>query len=189
MPAKKILIAILAILVTSLACRSAAYHQNQQKTAEPPSDVYLSLRNIWFTSTGEEVGVKPDTESTVPFAVVMDMGFDQGAATIVSSIAGDGSMYTSSGGGMLGGIDHEPVCNASIQFVQVAADYAEKGKLVIEYPLPAADNVIFYFITPSGVYATEEMNADQLAKKKHEFYPLFLAGNDVITQLRLLSGK
>jgi hypothetical protein len=147
------------------------------------------LRNIWFTSTGEEVGVKPDPESRVPFAVVMDMGFDKGTATIVSSIAGDGSMYISTGGGILGGIDHEPIRNASIKFVQVAADYAEKSKLVTEYPLPTPDNVIFYFITPSGVYATDEMNADQLAKKKHELYPLFLAGNDVITQLRLLSDK
>jgi hypothetical protein len=57
--------------------------------------VYLSLRNISFTSTWEEVGIKPDLGSTVPFAVVLDMGFDKGTATIVSSIAGDGNMYTS----------------------------------------------------------------------------------------------
>jgi hypothetical protein len=42
--------------------------------------VYLSLRNISFTSTWEEVGIKPDLESTVPFAVVLDMGFDKGTA-------------------------------------------------------------------------------------------------------------
>jgi hypothetical protein len=44
------------------------------------------LRNISFTSTWEEVGIKPDLGSTVPFAVVLDMGFDKGTATIVSSI-------------------------------------------------------------------------------------------------------
>jgi hypothetical protein len=69
MPAKKTLTAALAILFTSLACRSAPYQQDQQKTAVLPSDGYLGLRSSWFRSAGDEVGVKPDPESKVPLAV------------------------------------------------------------------------------------------------------------------------
>jgi hypothetical protein len=119
----------------------------------------------------------------------MDLGMDGGTATIVSSILGDGSMYTSTGGGVIGGIGHENVRTASIHFVTVSADFVEKMTLTTEFPLPSNGNVKFYLITPNGVYTTDEMNADMLARGDQEFSPLFLAGDDVITQIRITTGN
>ena len=186
MPTKKLITATIVILLATFACTSLV---PSKKTAEPPAEVYLGLRNIWFTTTPEQVGSKAEPGSKVPYAVVMDIGLGNGSATIVSSIAGDGSMYTSTGGGIIGGINHETVRKASIKFVQVAKDYVEKAKLVSSYPLPSGDNVIFYLITPSGVYATAEANPDTLAKGDQELSSLFVAGNDVITELRLIKTK
>ncbi len=186
MPIKKILNAILLIFLTTLACRGGL---PREKESSPPSEVYLGLRDIWFTSTPEETGISVEPNSTSPYAVIMDIGFEEGTATIVSSIAGDGSMYTSGGGGIIGGIDHKKVRNASINFVETAEDFVDQMELVTEFPLPGAENVKFYVITPNGVFATEEINADILASGDHEFSPLFLAGNDVITELRLISGN
>jgi hypothetical protein len=186
MSKKKILISMLLILLATLACRSAL---PQEENTSPASEVYLSLRDIWFTSTPEETGVTVEPNSNIPYAIVMDIGFEGGTATIVSSIAGDGSMYTSGGGGILGGIDHEKVRNASINFVKTAKGFVGNMQLVKEYPLPGADNVIFYVITPNGVFSTIETNADILASGDHELSPLFRAGNDVITELRLTSGE
>lgn len=186
MPTKKLITATIVILLATLACSSLA---PSQKASKPPTEVYLGLRNIWFTTTPEQVGSKAEAGSKVPYAVVMDIGLGNGSVTIVSSIDGDGSMYTSTGGGIIGGINHETVRKASIKFVQVAKDYVGKAKLVTTYPLPSGDNVIFYLITPSGVYATEEADPNTLAKGGQELSPLFLAGNDVITELRLIKTK
>jgi hypothetical protein len=185
MPTKKIIVATLVILLSMLACQAVVPPGNDP---QPPTDVYLGLRNIWFTSGPEQAGVTPEPDSKIPYAIVMDIGFDEGTATIVSSIAGDGSMYISNGGGIIGGIEHENVRKASIKFVKAAGDIVDKMKLVTEFPLPAADNVKFYVITPSGVYSTDEFNADLLASGDYELSSLFLAGNDVITELRITNG-
>lgn len=186
MPTKKSFIAILLIVLATLACRG---NLTQKQEAAPPSEVYLGLRDFWFNSTPEETGISVEPNSTTPYAVVMDLGFEEGTATIVSSIVGDGSMYTSGGGGILGGIDHETVRTASIKFVETAADFVDDMEMVTEYPLPGTDNVRFYLITPNGVFTAEETNADLLASGDHELSPLFRAGNDVITELRLISGE
>ena len=186
MSKNKALIAILLLFLTTLACQGVL---PQETEASPPSDVYLGLRDIWFTTSPEESGFSVEPNSNTPYAVVMDIGFGEGTATIVSSIEGDGSMYTSGGGGILGGIDHEQVRTASIKFVRIAENFVDKMEPVTEYPLPGAENVKFYLITPSGIFTTEEINADLLASGNHELSPLFLAGNDVITQLREISGE
>jgi hypothetical protein len=182
---KNTILICLFIFFSALACQSIL----PNKPAEPPADVYLGLRNIWFTTKPDELGVEYEPGSTVPYAIVMDIGFDGDTATIVSSIFGDGSMYTSTGGGILGGIDHENVRNASIRFVELSADFVDNMTLTTEFPLPTGDNVKFYLITPNGVYTTDEVDSDTLAGKGHELSPLFYAGNDVITELRKVSGN
>lgn len=186
MPTKKPFIAILLIVLATFACRG---NLPQKQEAAPPSEVYLGLRDIWFNATPEETGISVEPNSTTPYAVVMDLGFEEGTATIVSSIAGDGSMYTSGGGGILGGVDHATVRTASKKFVETAVDFVDDMEMVTEYPLPGPDNVKFYLITPNGVFSAEETNADLLASGDHKLSPLFLVGNDVITELRLISGE
>jgi hypothetical protein len=181
---KKVIFAILLILLPILACQGTSV---ASENTQPPEEVYLGLRNIWFTTKPEDLDITFEPESKVPYAIVMDIGIDGNTATIVSSIIGDGSMYTSTGGGVIGGIEHENVRKASIDFVTVAGGLIEKTKLTTEFPLPSGNNIKFYLITPSGVYTTEEVDADLLASGSHELSPLFFAGNDVITELRAIS--
>jgi len=106
---KKIIFANLLILLSILACQSILA---PSKDSPSPMEVYLGLRNIWFTTKPEDLGITFESESKVPYAIVMDMGINGDTATIVSSITGDESMYTSTGGGIIGGIDHENVRKA-----------------------------------------------------------------------------
>jgi len=76
-----------------------------------------------------------------------------------------------------------------MHFVEVSVGFVDKMKLTTEFPLPLADNIKFYVITPSGVYTTDEVNADLLASGNHELSQLFLSGNDVIIELRITSGQ
>ena len=183
---KKVIFANLLVILSILACQNTLV---ASKDSPPPEEVYLGLRNIWFTTKAEELGITFEPESKVPYAILMDMGIDGGTVTIVSSIIGDGSMYTSTGGGVIGGIDHENVRKASIDFVKISGAFIDKMNLTTEFPLPSGNNIKFYVITPGGIYTTEEADADVLASGNHELSPLFLAGNDVITELRITTGQ
>jgi len=185
MATKKIRLASLFLLLSILACRLPVSKEESQALKEN----YFQLRNIWFTTKPEDLAITADKNSKEPYAIIMDMGISQATVTIASSIVGDGSMYTSTGGGVIGGIDHENVRQASIHFVEFAADFVDRMVLVTEFPLPADGNIKFYLITPSGVYTTEEVNADVLTSGNHELSPLYLAGDDVITQLRIITEQ
>lgn len=183
MSATKLWLASLCMLLSILACQLPVSKEESQALRKN----YLQLRGIWFTTKPEDLGIVALPGSKEPYAIVMDMGMDQETATFASSIAGDGSMYTSTGGGVIGGIGHENVRAVSIHFVEVAAGFVDRMVLVTDFPLPTDGNVKFYVITPSGVYTTDEVSADTLSSGNHELSPLFLAGNDVITQIRIMS--
>jgi len=180
---KNVLFTVLFILLSALAC------QLPMSKSQALKENYLQLRNIWFTTRPEDLGIVALPGSTQPFAIIMDMGIDRETVTIASSFAGDGSMYTSTGGAVIGGIDHENVRKASVHFVEMAAEFVDKMTLVTEYPLPAEGHVKFYVITPNGVYTAKEARADALISGSHTLSPLFIAGNDVITQIRITSGQ
>jgi hypothetical protein len=154
-------------------------------------DRYLEWRELWFSIKPDEIGLDLDPSSTIPYAVVMDIGLDDGeAASIGSSIVGDGSFLTNTGGGILGsGQQYESVRNTSIQFVEMSANFVGKMELVTEYPLPAADNIKFYVITPGGIYSAPESDWDTLGSGNHELSPLFFMGDNVITAIREASGQ
>ncbi len=55
-------------------------------------------------------------------------------------------------------------------------------------PLPSIGRVIFYILTFSGAY-TADADENELGEGKHHLSPLFYAGQDVITQIRLNTPK
>ncbi len=95
-------------------------------------------KKTWFTTKSEDLGVAFQPESNVPYAVVMDIGLGTGTVTIFSSNLGDGSMYTSSGVGILGGIprgiEDENARKASINFVMIAGRFIDKMEFAAEFP-------------------------------------------------------
>ena len=194
---KKIVTAISVLIFAVLACQATDQHNPQEvptssSTDSPSSmEMYLSWRDLWFNTKPGDLGLDLDSNSTIPYAVVMDIGLDNGeAASFASSIVGDGSFFTSTGGGILGsGQQYESVRNASEHFVEVAAEFVSKMEITTEYPLPKTDNLKFYVITPNGVYTADEATWDALGSGNHEFSSLFLAGNDVMTAIRESSGK
>ena len=71
---------------------------------------------------------------------------------------------------------------------ELSGVFVDRMKLSTEFGLPLPSHIKIYVITPSGVYITEELSAETLAGGNHEFSPLFLAGNDVMTELRIADG-
>ena len=177
---KKVALASLVLLLSTLACQSPFSNSNSSK----PADIYLNLRIVWFQTKPESLNITSDPASKVPYVVLMDMNVNGEVTTVASSIVGDGSLLISGGGGIVGGVQDENVRKASIHLVELSGNFVDKMKLSNETGLPLPGYIKIYVLTPSGVYLTEELEAEMLAGGNHEFSPLFQAGNDVITELR-----
>jgi len=121
-----------------------------------------------------------------PWAVVMDTGFPKGAASLVCLADGNASLYLTTGGGVIGGFAHEKVRTASVSFVQMAKGYRQSFSGVKEFSLPVEGRTAFY-VRVNGDVLRAEASENDLAEGRHPLSKLFYAGQEVITQLRLIT--
>ena len=160
---------------------------NTTRTNEP-TEIYLGLRSQILAFSAPEVAAQAKADAPLAYGVVMDLSLPSGTATIVSLYTGDTSMYTSTGGGILGGIGHESCRTASKQFIAVAQEHLGLMHKTETYPVPPAGIFRFYVLTTDGVYTADEKEA-VITRLQGPLAPLFKAGDNVITQLRLTVPK
>jgi hypothetical protein len=113
----------------------------------------------------------------------MDWPMSKGIITLVCFITGDASMYTSTGGGMIGGGTQDAIKKTAIEFVQKAQDYLKLAVKTDSAELPDAGMLQFCFLTPSGIFIAQE-SFSQIENDKSALLPLFVQANEVITALR-----
>jgi hypothetical protein len=147
--------------------------------------VYIRLRKQALETSPANIDGAVKSDTIKPWGILMEIGYLQGVATLVSFATGDASLYFSTGGGVLGGIAHESVGNAVQRFVSMAQHHADRMEVATSYPLPDPGKVRFYVLGREGVL-TAEAGKQQLSKDKNDLSPLFYAGQDVITELRIL---
>lgn len=153
------------------------------------SNPYNDLRNMALTVTPDKLKLSLANDKTLVFGVVMDFGVDGGTATIVTYQTGDASMYTSNGGGIIGGGQHSTVNKASKLFVAKAQQYLDKSIKTDETPLPENGFVTFYLLTNKGIFTTAEKFKTDTDNSSSIWNDLFIEGNKVITELRLIEEK
>lgn len=148
--------------------------------------MYGELRGKALASSRKAFGLPPGTSPTEAWGVLMDVGFREGGSfTTVALMDGNASIYLSSGGGFIGGYTHETVNKAARAMVAAAAKYQPEMRVTAAYPLPTGGETIFYVLTDAGVYTASASEQD-LGEQTHPLYPLFYAGQEVITQYRLI---
>jgi hypothetical protein len=108
-----------------------------------------------------------------------------GIASIVCVADGTTSMYTSTGGGMIGAGAHPNMAEANARFLEEVERSPALLQPVEELPLPQPEMVRFNVMTYSGPRTAASI-PEELAPGGQPLSPLFLAGNDVITQLRMV---
>lgn len=158
-----------------------------QKPANP-TKVYNGLRNKILSLKPSDAGLEPSSEMPNVWGVLMETGYPQAVATLVSLADGTTSLYFSNGGGMIGGGQHVTVAQASKSFVKASENYYQQMTLAESFPSPAIGRVKFYVLTYSGVY-TIDIDEHDLGNKKHKLSPLFYYGQEVITQFRLVQEQ
>jgi len=195
---KRILI-VLGVLGAATSCLALAIcavtfvflandERGSNQVSTPPTEAYMGLRKLALETKPAMVGVSADPNSDEPFGILMEFNVSNTPVTVTSFASGDSSIYLASGGGFLGGIGHETIRNAAKRFVTVARNYTSKMQASTDYPLPSSGKVRFYVLTPKGVL-TAEATEDDLSQHRSDLSPLFEAGNDVITEHRLVAGQ
>jgi hypothetical protein len=175
------------ILGFLFSTRSEAQERNNQAVPEPVQ-IYKDLRNRIFTSTPEELGFTKQGSASNVYGILMEMGFPKAVVTLVSLRDGTASLYVGTGGGVIGGGEHENVRRAAIDFVSQSEKNLAQMKKTDTFPYPAVGRVRFYVLTFDGVFTTEASESE-VGTGKHNLSLLAQAGNEVLTQLRIVSEE
>jgi hypothetical protein len=152
---------------------------------EPPHDVFLGLRAQAFGAEAEGLAPPPRPDHPDVWGAVMEMRLAGGIASLVTLADGTTSLYTSTGGGIIGGGAHPPVVEASHRFLVGVQEHLGDLEPEDRAPLPSEGSVRFHALTPSGRLSAEAGEADLLAGR-HELAPLFRSAHEVITALRMI---
>jgi hypothetical protein len=162
----------------------------QEKPSAPPKNPANAGRELrqMMLDTPPDKFAKPAKEFPRVYAVLMDWPIDKETATILSSSEGAASLYTTSTFGIIGGEGHENVRKAAIKFVRAADRLYDEAKPTKEYPYPAANRVRFYLLTFQGVRVLEA-DLVTIASGKSKYTEYFGLGQDVLTELRLITEK
>ncbi len=154
------------------------------KVAKPPEEVYAGLRKEALNTSPMNVGMAGQVQDDEPYGMLMEMTIASSVVTLACFGSGDASVYYQTGGGMVGGISHEPVRKAAKEFVAQARQVVPRMKKTNEYPLPSPDSVRFYAMTPRGVLTTETSRQSLSGEPQNALSALFYSGQEVVSQMR-----
>jgi hypothetical protein len=133
-------------------------------------------------------GMAPTPELPHVWGVAMEIGADQGWASLVTLADGTTSLYTSGGGGVIGGGAHEPVVEASARLLRLIDAKLALFEQTEDLDPPGPDQTRFLALTYDGI-RSRSAPTEQLASGDDELAHIFAAGNDLLTQLRLAANQ
>ncbi len=151
-----------------------------------PGSAYADLRENLLRSSAGEAGVDPGPGRIV-WGVIMELRINEIAISTVALADGRASIHMENGGGIIGGGAHERVRIAASYAALVAEECREFTAPTRTFPLPEPDRITFYLLTDEGP-RTGQAYPDELVEGRHELSPLFIACNDLITELRMISA-
>lgn len=144
----------------------------------------MAMRERLLSWTAEDFDLTPLSGGVC--GVLMEMGHPEGWATIVAMNHGGASLYTSSGGGLIGGEMHERVAAAAREGCVIADGLAASLPIETDFPPPTAGRIAFRLLTADGVRSIDQA-ASALESGESRLTPLFHAMHEVISELRRAS--
>jgi hypothetical protein len=158
------------------------------RSAQRPkaAGVYTSLRSKVLHVNPDELRLLEGRHLGPAYCALMEFGLPKATASVVVVADGTVSFYTSTGGGTIGAGEHAAVREAGIRFLDVAGDHARLLEPTADFPLPEPGHVRFQVRGSSGDM-TSDAPEEALQRGRHPLSPLYFAGQDVLTEIRLLS--
>jgi hypothetical protein len=146
------------------------------------------LRNMILTLDPAKAGLATTPELPHVWGMAMEIGADHGWASLVTLADGTTSLYTSGGGGVIGGGSHEPVIEASVRMLRLLEANLELFEPTDDLDPPGPDQTRFLVLTYDGI-RSQSGGTEEMASGKGELAPIFAAGNNLLTQLRLAADQ
>ena len=147
-------------------------------------EVFLQLREGALEAASEGLALPPPDHPDVS-GVVIDIPGEDGCATIVALTDGTVSMYTSSGGGVIGAGQHAPVAEANRRLLQTVQTYAERLEETSgEEDLPELGRVRLHVLTPFGRRYTDLPEDAFWGRATHPLMPVISVAQELLTAIR-----
>jgi len=151
-----------------------------------PKGVYSGLRQNALSIKRDDLDVSSPLNNAPVWGILMETGHGAVTATLFALADGTTSLYLSNGGGVIGGQAHETVRIANASFMNQANHSLEHLTATAMFPIPEPAHTVFYVLTDSGILTGGALEND-LGHGRHPLSPLFHAGHELITQLRVIS--
>jgi hypothetical protein len=158
----------------------------RKKERQPDAEVYSDLRRQALNLTADRLGVEPAPGSQL-LALLMETGYPEAVATLVAVADGTTSLYFSNGGGVIGAGEHATVAEASRSWLETGGSFLPELPEASDPGPPAEGLTQFVAVTGAGLKAAVAAE-EELGEGRHPLSPLFYAGQDVITQIRLIES-
>lgn len=129
----------------------------------------------------------PEPSADAPaWGVVMEMAYPGFSGTLATFSNGQTNLHTSDGLGVPSVDNNEQVLQASAKLLAAANKAIPYLKPTASSPLPEPWHAHFYVRTDSGNLVSEASGAD-FRNEEHPLFPLFTAGNEVLTEVKLVA--
>jgi hypothetical protein len=160
----------------------------RKRSTEPasPAEAYEGLRQQVLSLTSDQLG--SGFADAPLLALLMETGYPEAVATLVGVADGTSSLYFSNGGGLIGAGTHDTVAEANRRWLEAGRALLPELSVTAGPPLPAEGMTQFVAVTPTGLRGIVAPE-DELGEGRHGLSPLFYAGQDVITQIRLVQRR
>jgi hypothetical protein len=181
MPIRRIVVAaaLAATVVTFHAAPSVA--AAQEKPASKATNPYEGLRERALKVDARQIGLSPSRDQV--WGTIIDMTLENGTATVVCFLDGTTSLYTSTGGGLIGAGEHERVRKTTTAFLKLVNAHADRLPVATDFTLPKEGHVKFFFRRDANVLVGEA-SQQELSSETHPLFEIFAALQDVIYELQ-----
>jgi hypothetical protein len=119
---------------------------------------------------------------------MLELRFMDSIASLVAVAEGSTSLYLSTGGGIIGGGEHEPVRKENRRFLALIEKTFEMF-VPIDAPLPVLQgSVAFAVLTYEGLRGARDTE-ERMMQQQSPLWPAYYLGHEVIAALRLTVKK
>lgn len=171
-----LLLVAAAVEATRMALRSYGVKSSHY------SDLYIRLREraLHMEPPGEFL---PGSSVDAPFALVTDVGYATGTATILTTTGGDASIYFSRDGSYVRGYGNPSIAAPARWSVEIARESISHFRPSDRFPVAREGEVLFYLISADGVQ-TARISLESIGSQTGAFTNLFAAVKRVLLSFR-----
>lgn len=150
-------------------------------TRKPRQNSFTELRELCFKKKSDFYFHSLEKNSVV--GILMDLHLGNGILFCAGYRTGEASLYCSSGGGIVGGVQQESLNEAVKSYLSAGRKFVEHAHAVQHTDLPEPHAVNFFLLTPTGKLLLTD-TIQNLENGSSRLCGLFEEANKVIEQLR-----